>query len=44
MTVSVARKNRSALRTTESDKKIICTFAAVGIYQYNEVRKEMEVL
>lgn len=40
---SVARKSLSAVLMTESDK-IICTFAAVGIYQYNEVRKEMEVL
>ena len=40
---SVARKSLSAVLMTESDK-IIYTFAAVGIYQYNEVRKEMEVL
>ena len=44
MTVNAARKNRSVPRMTESDKKTICTFAAVGIYRYNKARKEMEVL
>ena len=40
MTVSVARKNRSEATMKENAEKIICTFAAVGIYKYNEVRKE----
>ena len=44
MTVSVARKNRSEAAMKENAEKIICTFATVGIYKYNEVRKEMEVL
>ena len=43
MTVNAARRNRSEAAMKENAEKI-CTFAAVGIYQYNEVRKEMEVL
>ena len=41
---SVARKNRSEAAMKENAEKIICTFAAVGVYKYNEARKEMEVL
>ena len=44
MTVNAARKNRSEAAMKENAEKIIYTFAAVGIYKYNEVRKEMEVL
>ena len=40
MTVNAARKNRSEAAMKENAEKIICTFATVGIYQYNEVRKE----
>ena len=40
MTVNAARKNRSEAAMKENAEKIIFTFAAVGIYKYNEVRKE----
>ena len=40
MTVNAARKNRSEAAMKENAEKIICTFATVGIYKYNEVRKE----
>ena len=40
MTVNAASKNRSEAAMKENAEKIICTFALVGIYKYNEVRKE----